>query len=235
MSCWCTTNDKAKTIAISDAESTIEELTSLIQSYTALSAKLNTEIENLESELAANTDALDKATAVRKKELAEFNAEEKSSLQTISSLKGAVGALAKHHDSAFLQSESASEDMDFLTTVSNLHNALHQHRDVFKSMLTPRQLRTVTAFVKSPDSFMDTGLNSQKSALLQAAPSAEIFGVLKQMKEGFETNLGASQAEEMKAQAEYEAVKNAKEKEIAAGQGQVDTKTSVLADTDMKN
>merc|ERR1719235_2033346 len=73
------------------------------------------------------------------------------------------------------------------------------------------------------------------TALVQAAPSAEIFGVLKQMKEGFENNLGQSQAEEMKAQAEYEGVKAGKDKEIAAGQSQIDTKTSELADTDSKN
>merc|ERR1719333_1417261 len=73
------------------------------------------------------------------------------------------------------------------------------------------------------------------TALVQAAPSAEIFGVLKQMKEGFETNLGQSQAEEMKAQAEYEGVKAGKEKEIAAGQAQIDSKTAMLADTDEKN
>merc|ERR1719235_3126934 len=130
MSCWCITNDKAKTVAISDAEATIATLTADIQSYTASSSKLNTEIENLEKEIAANSEALDKATAVRQKELAEFNAEEKSSLQTISSLKGAVGALAKHHDSAFLQSESAEDSMDFITVVSNLHATLHQHRSV---------------------------------------------------------------------------------------------------------
>merc|ERR1719236_159599 len=122
MNCWCETNDKGKTKAIADGESTIAELSAAILSFTAESSKLNTEIENLESELAANNDALDKATAVRKKELAEFNAEEKSSLQTIASLKGAIGKLAKHHDAAFLQSENASEDMDFLTTVSNLHH-----------------------------------------------------------------------------------------------------------------
>merc|ERR1719156_220404 len=84
---------------------------------------------------------------------------------------------------------------------------------------------------------MDFGLNAKKpkTALVQAAPSAEIFGVLKQMKEGFETNLGASQAEEMKSQSEYEGVKAGKEKEMAAGQAQIDTKTGELADTDEKN
>jgi len=235
--CWCTTNDKAKTTAISDGEATIAELTAAIQSFTALSSKLNTEIENLESELASNTDALDKATAVRGKELAEFNAEEKSSLQTISSLKGAVGALAKHHDAAFLQSESAEDTMDFATMVSNLQHVLHKQGGLVSQVLTRKQRKAVEAFVQSPDDFMDFGLNAKrpKTALVQAAPSAEIFGVLKQMKEGFETNLGASQAEEMKAQAEYEGVKAGKEKEIAAGQAQIDSKTSLLADTDEKN
>merc|ERR1719482_1362759 len=150
MQCWCTTNDKAKTVAISDAESTIAQLTANIEAFTASSSKYNTEIENLEAELAANTDALDKATAVRKKELAEFNAEEKSSLSTISSLKGAVGALAKHHDAAFLQSESAEETMDFATMISNLHHTLRHQSDVVAQLLTKKQRKTVEAFVQSP-------------------------------------------------------------------------------------
>merc|ERR1719355_238224 len=83
---------------------------------------------------------------------------------------------------------------------------------------------------------MDAGLQ-QGTSLLQgkAAPSAEIFGTLKQMKEGFETNLAASQKEEMKAQGEYEDVKKGKEEEIAAGTAQIDTKTNELADSDEKN
>merc|ERR1719160_1381132 len=72
-------------------------------------------------------------------------------------------------------------------------------------------------------------------SLIQAAPSAEIFGVLKQMKEGFETNLAASQKEEMTAQGEYEDVKHGKQEEIAAGTAQIDTKTNELADSDEKN
>merc|ERR1719478_870317 len=72
-------------------------------------------------------------------------------------------------------------------------------------------------------------------SLIQAAPSAEIFGVLKQMKEGFETNLAASQKEEMTAQGEYEDVKKGKTEEIAAGTAQIDTKTNELADSDEKN
>merc|ERR1719265_177407 len=50
MQCWCETNDKGKTTAIADGESSIAELTANIESYTALSSKLNTEIENLNNE-----------------------------------------------------------------------------------------------------------------------------------------------------------------------------------------
>merc|ERR1719213_589165 len=50
MACWCETNDKEKTKAIGDAESKIEQLTTAIEDLTAGSARLNTEIKNLEKE-----------------------------------------------------------------------------------------------------------------------------------------------------------------------------------------
>merc|ERR1711904_256945 len=68
-----------------------------------------------------------------------------------------------------------------------------------------------------------------------APQSGEIFGILKQMKETFETNLSSSQKEEMANQKAYEELKAAKEDEIAAGQAQIDSKTQELADTDEKN
>ena len=70
MACWCETNDKEKTKSIADAEARIEDLTSKIEELTANSARLGTEV-------AANQATLDQATAIRQKQLAEFNAEEK--------------------------------------------------------------------------------------------------------------------------------------------------------------
>merc|ERR1719207_215487 len=99
MACWCETNDKEKTKSIADGEARINNLTSKIEELTALSAQLNTEIKNLEQEVAANQEALDQATALRQKQLAEFNAEEKDMLGAISALKSAVTVLSKHHSS----------------------------------------------------------------------------------------------------------------------------------------
>ena len=66
MSCWCTTNDAAKTQAIAAGERKINDLTAAIEEGTANSARLNTEIANLNKEVAKNGEALDKATALRK-------------------------------------------------------------------------------------------------------------------------------------------------------------------------
>merc|ERR1719214_537891 len=52
MACWCETNDKEKTKAIADAEAHITDLTSRIEELSAASARLNTEIKNLEKEVA---------------------------------------------------------------------------------------------------------------------------------------------------------------------------------------
>merc|ERR1719395_507140 len=102
---------------------------------------------------------------------------------------------------------------------------MRKHKAVFGDMFTAEQLHTIKRFSQSPDNFLQA----------DAPASGEIFGILKQMKETFETNLESSQKEEMTNQKAYEDVKAAKEEEIAAGQAQVDTKTSELAETDEKN
>merc|ERR1719160_804667 len=80
MACWCTTNDREKVKSIDDAEARIEDLTTEIEELTALAARLTTELENLEKEIAKNKEALEKATAMREKELAEFNQMETDTL-----------------------------------------------------------------------------------------------------------------------------------------------------------
>jgi predicted RNase H-like nuclease (RuvC/YqgF family) len=104
MGCWCETNDKEKTKSIADAEQHIADLTSSIEELTSKSAQLNTQIEHLTKEVAKNSKALDQATALRTKQLAEFNGEEKDMLQSISALKSAVVVLGKQSSaSAMLQ------------------------------------------------------------------------------------------------------------------------------------
>merc|ERR1719207_418385 len=149
VACWCETNDKEKTTAIADQEAHITDLTSAIEEATALSAKLNTEIKNLEHEVAKNQEALDKATKMRQKELAEFNEEEKDVLQSIGALKSAIIVLSKHHE--FMQVSSES----LINIASMLQWQFHKHADMLESIVTPQQRKAVTAFVQAPGDYFD--------------------------------------------------------------------------------
>merc|ERR1740138_940362 len=224
LACWCETNDKEKTKSIADAESHIEDLTTKIEELTAGSARLNTEIKNLEKEVAENQNALDQATAIRQKELAEFNAEEKDLLQSISALKSAITVLSKHQAGALVQMPAGHLN----SVAATVNYQLQKWAPFLKGVLKHSERKALAAFVQNPE-----GALLQKKAGY-APQSGEIFGILEQMKESFETNLADTQKEEMQNQKAYDELKAAKEEEISAGQEQIDSKTQELATTDEK-
>jgi len=226
LACWCETNDKEKTKSIADAEARIADLTTKIEELTASSARLNTEIKNLEKEVASNQAALDKATAIRQKELAEFNEEEKDLLGSISALKSAITVLSKHN--SLLQ----MPESHVVGVAASIQNVMQKHSAMLSGILTHSERKAVSAFIQAPADYFDAEPTFKQS---YAPQSGAIFGILKQMKETFESNLSNSQKEEMANQKAYEDLKAAKEEEIAAGQAQIDSKTQELADTDEKN
>merc|ERR1719355_491121 len=226
MACWCETNDKEKTKSIADAEARISDLTTKIEELTANSARLNTEIKNLEKEVAENQAALDKATAIRQKQLAEFNEEEKDLLESISALKSAVTVLSKHN--SLIQMPRSH----LVGVAATVQNEMQKHASLLTGVLTHKERRAVSSFIQAPQDYFDAEPTFKQS---YAPQSGEIFGILKQMKETFETNLSQSQKDEMANQKAYEDLKAAKEAEIKAGQEQIDAKTQELADTCEKN
>merc|ERR1719440_2518178 len=189
IACWCETNDKDKTTSIDDAEGLITDLTATIEEATATSARLNTEIKNLASEIAKNQAALDQATSLRQKELAEFNGEEKDVLQSIGALKSAITVLGKHH-AELLQ----VPEQQLINVAVLIQDQFRKHRALVDKITTPTQRKAVTAFVQSPSDYFDAEPTFKQS---YAPQSGAIFGILKQMKETFETNLSSSQKEEM--------------------------------------
>jgi chromosome segregation ATPase len=227
LACWCETNDKEKTKAVADAQARITDLTTKIEEMTATGARLNTEIKNLEKEVAENQEALDQATAIRQKQLAEFNAEEKDLLQSVSALKSAITVLSKHHGGALMQVPRSH----VLGIAAALQNEMQKHSSLLTGILTHSQRKAMEAFIQAPEDFFDAAPTFKQS---YAPQSGEIFGILKQMKETFETNLSDTQKEELTNQKAYEDLKSAKQEEIAAGQAQIDAKTQELASTDEK-
>merc|ERR1719329_655304 len=221
MACWCETNDKEKTKAIADAQTNLENLAVQIEELTARSGKLGVEIKNLEKEVQKNQAALDKAQEIRAKQQGEFNTEEKDLLGSISALKGALTVLQKHNGAAFLQLPA-----DHMKGVAaSVKRAMDTHSDMLDGVLSHSEKKAVASF-----------LQAQPSSDGSYAPaSGQIFGILSQMKETFETNLAATQKDENANQELFEEVKAAKDAELAAGRKQIDTKTVELATTDEKN
>jgi len=223
MSCWCKTNGKEKAQSTSDAEARIADLTTKIEELTASSAKLGTEIKKHEGEVVSNQRALDEATALRQKQLAEFDGEEKDLLGSISALKAAIATLSKHQEgSSMLQLRSSRVSV----VASALRRAMVKHAGLFEGSLAPFQRQVAMSLMEG---------SADLSEGSQGPDSGEVYGILTQMLETFQANLKTSQTDEAANQKAFEDLKAAKEQEISSGKEQVDAKTQQLADTDEKN
>merc|ERR1719161_328037 len=96
-----------------------------------------------------------------------------------------------------------------------------------KELFTAKQRRSIAKFLQAPE---------DASMLQSSAPaSGEIFGMLKQMKESFESSLTNAQKEETQSEDDFQSLKAAKTEEIAAGTSLAEKKTAELASTDEKN
>jgi len=230
MGCWCETNDREKTKAIADGDASVKSLTSLIEELTSTSARLNSEIAALDKEVEKNEEALDSATELRRKQLAEFNAEEKDMLASITSMKGAVVALSKHHESFLQDSSSLHRSNVGLSAFASLRVQLQKHAHLVNEVVPHHERRILDNYFDLSDPSMLQLAEKQRQP-----QSGEIFGILKAMKESFEKNLAQSQKEETENNDAYEDLKAAKTSEIAAGKSLLDIKTQELADADEKN
>merc|ERR1719399_327431 len=88
-------------------------------------------------------------------------------------------------------------------------------------------------------SLVQEPVESEVDSLLQqsghAPQSGAIFGIMKQMKESFETNLKTAQDDEATAKDTFASLKDSKTKEITSASELIDSKKQELAETDSKN
>jgi len=219
LACWCETNDKDKTKAIADGNDMIATLTASIESNTALASTRETEIATLTAEAADLTKALEDAKALREKENDEFNLNEKDLIQSIGSLKNAVRQLGKS------QGEQPAEELLLQVT-----QVLKRHRTAVMQAVAPHMRITVKQLLSTPRNAI--------SLLQQPAPggsssyepqSGAIFGILKQMKEEFETNMEEGKKNEADAVEQYASLKDTKEAELNAAKEKIFTKGQELA------
>lgn len=199
MMCWCETNDKLKTKAISDNTQLLGQLEEFIPEAAAKIAQLQTEVKILKGDIADGTQELAEATALREKESGEFKAEEADTLVSISGVTKAIDALGAKMSSAFLE----------------VQNVVDRQKLANLKGVTPEQQAKIGSFLETRNH----------------APSSEIFGILKSMKESFEINLKDSQDDEKAAVGAYTDLKAGKDDEISAATDQKNTKEAQAAET----
>merc|ERR1719310_699331 len=122
----------------------------------------------------------------------------------MASLKSAIGVMSKVAAGAVLSQESLAQ---------------------VQAVLDKHHRGPAMSFLQSPGAAM----LQQNAKGKSKAPSSQIFGILKGMKETFEQNLESAKTEEELAIAQFAELKKAKTSEIAAAEDLIETKTVELA------
>lgn len=207
LTCWCKTNREEKTAAITLATKKIANLEAEMGEDAAKMDQLREKISAQRIENRKNQKALDEATELRMKERKAFHEEEKDMLATIDACKQAIVVLSKHHPELMQLKSAAKALMSTKLIASSNDKSTLDGIVALKGFL--KSVEGASAFVQIP------GFQSY------APQSGQIFGMLKQMKETFESNLSAAQKEEMAAREAYAELKAAKEAELKAGHEQL--------------
>jgi len=194
--CYCQNADETLGKSIADAEAKIPQLESAIKEAAALKEQLEADLEKAKSDRADAKDTLAKAKALREKEASAFAAETGELKSNIEALSKAIPAIEKGM-TGFLQTRAAS----ILRRLSVSMDMSSEDRDMLASFL------------------------SEGNSASYVPQSGEIVGILKQMKDEMEKDISDLTSQEGSAQADYEALVAAKEKEIRANTKAIEEKT----------
>jgi len=195
--CYCDTGKATLGKSIEEAETKIPQLESDIKESIEEKAKLDADLVTHKKDREEATEAIAKAAGIREKEAAAFAAESAEDKSNLDSLTKALAAIEKGMSGGFLQTNAASA----LRRMSLSLDMSSVDRDLLSSFL------------------------SQGSGQGYAPASGEIVGILKQMKDTMEKDLAEIIAQENEAQQDFEGMKAAKEKQIAAATQAIEEKT----------
>jgi len=203
--CYCETSSAELAKSIEEAQDKIPQLESEIKTATEQKAQMEGELVNHKSNREDANEAIEKATAIRKKEANVFGQDSGETKANIDSLGKAVAAISKGLGESFLQTPAAS----VLRQLSLTQDLSTTDRDMLSAFLSQKQ----------GDS--DPGSN-------------EILGMLKQMKEDMEKDLAELIAQEEASDSDFQGLVAAKKKEIAADTHAIETKTARVGELEVK-
>jgi len=202
--CYCETSTGDLEKSAASATAKISELSAKVEEETAEKTQLDQELAEHKSDREGAQKELAEAAAIREKEAAAFSEEDATAQTNLDALNGALPALEKGMGAAALV------------------------------QLPGNPMKTITKLVQGAPSLSQFDRN-QVLAFLQeqgdyAPQSGQIVGILKQMGEEMAASIKESRADEANSAAGFEQLKAAKNQEVAAASGAIETKTARAGD-----
>merc|ERR1719487_1212427 len=192
--CYCDTEEAEKKALIKSLTEQIELLENRIAEIQGATGGLSEECADLKKRLAENKMAQDEATAIRKKEKKAFDAEEEDLTTAIKQMKEAIKTLAevgadqtKSVGADHKQFMAGYEEGSLLSLKTEVDSALR----VASELMNGANQKKAVAFLQAP--FTGT----------YTSQSAEVVGILKNMRDTFEKNLAEARATEKARIAAY--------------------------------
>jgi chromosome segregation ATPase len=233
--CWGKSIINQKTASNAAAAAKITELETYIADLDAGRIELTGERAELEKEIAGLMADMEEATAMRKKDHADFLEAEKEMNQAISALDGAIATLdeaTKDHKEGVLLAvrahmKEASENGGMASLLERQKH-LMQAVTIGERFLNKADATFLKRILMGDVPKVDWKKLNRKATFKMAykARSFKIQDTLKKMLQTFTTNLNDAQAAEAKAEADYEKLMDAKGQQLDAARESL-TKMSV--------
>jgi hypothetical protein len=172
--------------------------------------------------MAENEAARADATALRKKEKTAFEEEEKDLTEAISDMKEAIEVLAAVGADQ-TDSKGAADTQKFMAgkkSLIGLSSKIHDALSAASALMNSKQRQTAAAFMQAP--FTGT----------YTSQSAEIMGILKEMRDTFTKNLADATKTEENAQKAYDGFIEVKEEAFDSMKADYEKKQKELGDND---
>lgn len=180
--CYCKKNDGALDAKAKEAAALIKKTRSEVEGHTAQKKALTEELKKHQKDREDATKRLDAATAQRTEEKTKYDDATKEVKKTLEDIDKAVVALERGMGKSFLQTGAA----DYLRTILSTDSSVLARIDVGSQSV-------LASFLQSSKDY--------------APASGEIVGILKQMKESINEDLGGIVLEEEAAVKAYTQLK----------------------------
>merc|ERR1719443_515619 len=201
---YCDSESNEKEDAITSHKRTIGDLEAEIADASARISELGTEVEDLAGKISGAESELAEATKLRDEEKAAFAASESELVDTVDSLERALVVLKRGQ--SFLQ----ARDQD---TMNKLTMSLS--KIIEANWVNSKDKATVQALLQSSSSDEDLSLQPQAAVSGYQSQGSGILDTISDMKEKAESTLSDARAAEMKANHEYEMLKQNLEMQIS--------------------